>query len=106
VSGHNNRAVASSLALREQARLTGILSRLSSPFENERATAGLLASAFVAKHDLVWSDLITLLRPLPRAAAESSGPKPQQDRRSDGGGWRGYCRRRRTPAGQTVNLFT
>jgi hypothetical protein len=104
VSGHCNRAVASSLALGEQARLAGILSRLSSPYEHERATAGLLASAFVAKHDLIWSDLITLLRPLPRAIVASNGQRPQQDRRSGGGGWNGYCRRRRTPAGQTVNL--
>jgi hypothetical protein len=106
VSGHSNCNVPNPLALREQARLAGILSRLSSPYENERATAGLLASAFVAKHDLMWSDLITLLRPLPSAAAASSGPQPLQDRRSRSGQWQGYCRRRRTLAGQTLNLFT
>jgi hypothetical protein len=106
VSGHSDRAVLNSLTLRERATLTAILSRLSSPFENERATAGLLASAFITKHDLTWLDLISFLRPLPRAVAASDRPKSQQDRRSSSWGWQGYCRRQRTSSGQALNLFT
>ncbi len=49
------------LTPRERARLSSILARLASPYEGERAAAGLLASAFVAKRGLAWADLTATL---------------------------------------------
>jgi hypothetical protein len=107
VPGHTDRALASPLDPHEQTKLAGILSRLSSPYENERAIAGLLASVFVAKHDLMWYDLTTLLLPIHHAAVALDGPRQQPDRRRGGNRqWRGYCRRRRASAGQSLNLLT
>jgi hypothetical protein len=104
--GHADRPLLGSLDPREQDRLAAILSRLSSPYENERATAGLLASVFVARHGLMWLDLTTLLLPIRRALVAPVGSCPQLDRRRSGAEeWRGYCRRRRAPAGSIVNLF-
>jgi hypothetical protein len=101
--GYADRTTATPLAPRERAKLIGILSRLASPYANERAIAGLLASAFVTKHALMWSDLITFLRP---AGTSATAERPQQDRRRAGRReWRGYCRRRRTLVGNTLNLF-
>ena len=95
------------LTPRESARLAGILARLASPYESERAAAGLLASAFVAKHGLTWTDLATLVRPLPEAPAASDKPPPRQDRRHRGGkGWRGFCRRRLVLLGQALDRLT
>jgi hypothetical protein len=106
LSSHAEHAVWCYLDPHEQARLTGILSRLSSPYVNERATAGLLASAFVAKHNLMWFDMTTFLVPINRASTALVGVFPRQDRRRGGGmNWRGYCRRRRVHAGQMLNLF-
>jgi hypothetical protein len=103
VSGHPG---CSSLSPHEQARLANILSRLASPFENERAIAGLLASAIVTKHGLMWSDLIALLRPRPKASATPEAPQPGADRRRGSGKyWRGYCRRRRLPTNHTLNIL-
>ncbi len=88
------------LTPRERSRLAAILARLASPFENERAIAGLLASAFIAKRDLVWTDLTALLsqRPPPQAAC----PPVQERRRGGRSAWRGYCRRRVVPCGQAL----
>ena len=95
------------LTPRERARLAGILARLASPYESERAAAGLLASAFVAKHGLTWADLTTLLQPLPEASTASGEPSPRQDRRGRGGkGWRGFCRRRLVQLGQALDRFS
>jgi hypothetical protein len=107
LSANFDKSPAVPLALRERTRLASILSRLASPYDNERATAGLLASAFVSKHDLLWSDLTMFLRPLPQPTVETGGTKPQQDRRRGSRkDWLGYCRRRRRVAGQILNLFT
>jgi hypothetical protein len=96
----------SSLSSCEQVRLASVLSRLASPFENERAIAGLLASAIVAKHGLTWSDVIALLRPRPIAAASLEAPQPTGDRRCGSGkNWRGYCRRHRKPASHNLNIL-
>jgi hypothetical protein len=84
--------------------LAGILSRLSSSFESERAAAGLLATAFVAKHNLKWSDLAELLQPLPDLPATAADQQPKHDRRQGGKQWRGYCRRRKTGRGAGVDL--
>ena len=95
------------LTPRERARLAGILARLSSPYESERAAAGLLASAFVAKHGLAWADLTTSLQPLSGGSAVSEKPPPRQDRRRSGGkGWRGFCRRRLVLLGQALDRLT
>ena len=95
------------LTPRERARLAGILARLASPYESERAAAGLLASAFVTKHGLTWADLTTLLQPLPGASTASGEPSPRQERRRTGGkGWRGFCRRRLVLLGQALDRLT
>ena len=94
------------LTPRERARLAGILARLASPFESERAAAGLLASAFVAKHGLTWADLTILLQPLSGASTASDEPSPRPDRRRSGKGWRGFCRRRLVLLGQALDRLT
>jgi hypothetical protein len=73
------------LSPRERARLEGILARLASPFESERAAAALLASAFVARHDLTWSHLTMLLQPVPEAAPQ---PQASYGRTGDTGRYR------------------
>lgn len=108
--GHPDHVAAKLEALtpRERARLAGILARLASPYESERAAAGLLASAFVAKHGLTWADLTVALQPLSGTAAAASGePPPRQDRRQRSGkGWRGFCRRRLVSLGQALDRLT
>lgn len=94
------------LSPREQAKLAAILSRLSSSFDNERAAAGLLATAFVNKHNLMWSDLVEMLRPLPDLPAAAVEPQSARGRRRGGNWWRGYCRRRRVGRGAAVDLST
>lgn len=100
------------LTPRERTRLAGILSRLASPFESERAAAGLLATAFIAKHGLAWEDLTSLPRP-PAAAPTPAPPSPPDapspglvERRRGGKSWRGYCRRRLTQLGQALSRTT
>ena len=107
------------LTPRERTRLAGILSRLSSPFESERAAAGLLATAFIEKHGLAWADLTSLPRPAPAAPVPAPPPPParadatpgapplgQVERRGTGKAWRGYCRRRLTRLGQALSRTT
>jgi hypothetical protein len=106
LSGPSDQTLAKLEALtpRERARLAGILARLASPYESERAAAGLLASAFVAKHMLTWADLTTLLRPLPDEAPATSATLPRQERRRKGSKtWQGFCRRRLVLLGQAVD---
>lgn len=98
-------AKAHALSPREQARLAAILARLSSPFEGERATAGLLASAFVAKHALTWTHLASLLQPLPDASGMAAKPQSNRRRAGKGGGY-GYGQTRPGPQGQALDLFT
>jgi hypothetical protein len=87
------------LSPRDRMRLAGILARLSSPFENERAIAGLLASAFIATRGLNWTDLTRLLEPI-----RTFQPPPAADRRRNGRSvWQGYCRRRPTAPGQALS---
>ena len=91
---------------RERTRLSSILARLASPYDGERAAAGLLASAFVAKHGLAWADLTATLQPADKAPTASKKPSPGQERRCSGRKtWRGFCRRRLTPPGQVLNHF-
>ena len=92
------------LSPREQARLTAILSRLSSSFDNERAAAGLLATAFVARHNLTWSNVVEMLRPPPGLPVTSGERQSKRERRRGGNQWRGYCRRRRVGRGAAVDL--
>ncbi len=95
------------LTPRERARLAGILARLASPYESERAAAGLLASAFVEKHGLTWADLTAILQPIPEAPAASKEPRPKPDRRRAGSkGWRGFCRRRLVQLGQALDRLS
>jgi hypothetical protein len=104
----SDRSAGDSLALspRERSRLAGILSRLSSSFDSERAAAGLLATAFVTRHNLTWSDLTEMLRPLPDLRVTSVDPQPNHDRRRAGRPWRGYCRRRMVGRGADLDLST
>jgi hypothetical protein len=93
------------LSAREQARLAGILSRLASSFEGERAAAGLLATAFLTRHDLGWTDLIDGLRPVSQEPPDPIGPPAKRDRRRLGNNfWRGYCRRRSISRGNALDL--
>ena len=112
MSEHPDHAGARHQALtpREKARLSSVLARLASPYDGERAAAGLLASAFVAKHGLTWADLAETLQPAAKAAAEpeapspSKEPSPGQERRRHGSRpWRGFCRRRPVTPGQVLN---
>jgi hypothetical protein len=87
------------LTPRERTRLEGILARLASPYESERAAAALLASAFVARHGLTWSHLTSLLQPVANAPAVQP-PNPGAAE------WHGY---RGTPPyrqGQALDLLT
>lgn len=106
MSGNHGRSVPIRLTTRDQAKLSAILSRLSSPNEHERAVAGLLATAFVAKHDLTWADLPPLLKPVGGPIPQATATQRPHDRRRSGTGWLGYCRRRRTGTGQTLNMLT
>ncbi len=90
--------------VRERIRLAGIMARLASPFEGERAAAGLLASAFVERHGLGWSDVINLLGPVSDAKPVLSALPRVRERRTPDRGWRGYERRRRVQSGLFVNL--
>ena len=104
MSDHSGRACAKHHALtpREKARLSGILARLASPYDGERAAAGLLASAFVAKHGLAWADLAETLQPAAASAAPEA-PPPGRDRRHGNRTWRGFCQRRSATPGQVLN---
>ena len=91
---------------RERTRLSSILARLASPYDGERAAAGLLASAFVAKHGLAWADLTATLQPADKAPTAPKKPSPGQEQRRNGSkAWRGFCRRRPVPPGQVLNHF-
>ena len=106
MSDHPGHACAKHQALtpRERARLSSILSRLASPYEGERAAAGLLASAFVTKRGLAWADLTTMLQPVAKVPTAPKEPSPGQERRRNGGKtWRGFCRRRLVSLGQVLN---
>ena len=106
MSEHPDHACAGHQALtpRDRARLSGILARLASPYDGERAAAGLLASAFIAKHGLAWTDLTATLQPAARAPAAPKEPSPGRDQRRSGSKtWRGFCRRRLVPPGQMLN---
>ena len=91
----------------EQAKLASILARLASPFEGERAAAGLLASAFIERHGLTWADLTALVQPVQQAPAKPDDPLPTRERRRrDSKTWRGFCRRRRVRPGQTLDQLS
>jgi hypothetical protein len=106
VSGQPDCTSANSFGPREQTKLVHILSMLSSPFEHERAAAGLLASVFLTKHGLAWSDVVSS-RPETAAEAEMAELKRnrRRSRRDSNRQWRGYCRRRRFSVSQIVNLL-
>ena len=96
-----------SLSPHEQAKLAAILARLASPFEGERAAAGLLASAFIERHGLTWADLSNLLQPVPQAPVRADDVSLNGDRRRrDSRAWRGFCRRRRARRGQTLDQLS
>jgi hypothetical protein len=79
----------------EQARLAHILARLESPFENERAIAGRLATEFITRFGLHWSDLAAFAPRTDFYASEVQPPPRKRQRRRPGSGyWAGYCRRR------------
>ena len=91
----------------EQARLARILGLLASPYDGERATAAALASAFVAKHGLMWGDLATLLSPVPqRQPIPGACPAMPDRRRHANPNWQGYCRRQPARLGTALNRFS
>ena len=95
------------LSPRERARLVGILSRLSSSFAGERAAAGLLAAKFLAKHNLMWSDLAEMVHSKVEVAEPSATVARKRDRRLGGSrSWPGYCRRRLVGLGVRVDVST
>jgi len=52
----------------DRARLAGILGRLGSDFEAERATAGRMASDFLRDRGLTWGDILDRPAPPPPPA--------------------------------------
>jgi hypothetical protein len=106
MSGQADCTSAHTFGPHERARLARILSMLSSPYENERAAAGLLASVFLTKRGLAWADI---LGSCPSADAEIDAEKPKYERRRNrrmsSRSWRGYCRRRHFSVSQNLNLL-
>ena len=56
---------AETLTPADRARLAGILGRLGSDFEAERATAGRMASDFLRDRGMTWAELIDRPAPTP-----------------------------------------
>lgn len=121
-AGTDSEAAAAKLTQQQRARLANILARLSSPFEAERAAAGLLATAFIDRNGLEWPDLVAMLKPAQRKAPEQrAAPEPRRAaeqapmaertapprdrRRAPPRPWQGYNRRRSTVAGQSINCL-
>lgn len=79
----------SGLTPAERTRLVGILGRLGSNHDGERAAAGLLASRMLRDRGLSWDTLLTVqdAPPTTRAGAQRSGA--QQDAAAD----LAFCRR-------------
>ena len=95
------------LSPREKARLAGILSRLASSFDNERAAAGLLATAFIDRHKLSWPEVIEALQPAgPRSPPQAAAPTRRGRRRGGNKSWQGYDRRRAICRGASVDVST
>jgi hypothetical protein len=91
------------LGARERAKLEGILARLTSPYESERATAALFANAFLAKYGLTWSHLVSLLEPMLETAGASAGTLGDGHHgSSDRAG--GYRARRAGSPGQALDV--
>lgn len=107
MSNHSdqNPAKLQRLSLAERTKLAAIMARLASPYDGERAAAGLLASAFVARHNLAWSDLTSLLQPASKTPAGSDETQANRQR-ATGKEWFGYRRTSDTPAGLALNLYT
>ena len=59
----------------ELRRLVGVLARLGSDFDGERAAAGLLASRMLRDRGLTWSDVLQVRLP----AYEQSTEAPRRD---------------------------
>ena len=64
-------------------KLIGILSRLSSDFEGERAAAGLLATKFIKQRGLGWQDILQPALPPPPEPEEQSSARTWQAVRAD-----------------------
>jgi hypothetical protein len=69
---------AAPLTPRERARLVGVLSRLESPFDGERAAAALLAARLVRSVGLTWEDIIAVDRPTAWVPYMRQPPGPQR----------------------------
>ena len=102
-SSKRTAAVLDALEPRERAKLAAILARLGSPYDGERAAAGLAATAFIARHGLEWADLTALLRPHPKPQASAAWPQGPDRRRNNTRDWRGYCRRRAVQPGRALD---
>ena len=98
-------SAASGLSSREQMRLAGILARLASPFDGERAAAALLANAFMHRHGLAWSDLTVFRRTVSEQQPSPEARPPYDRRHLPGRPWQGYCRRRPLRSAQALNCI-
>jgi hypothetical protein len=91
------------LSARDRARLEGILARLTSPYESERATAAQFASAFLVKYGLTWSYLVSLLE-LGRSAVGTPVDPPRDLYRRGGNEADGYRVRRFGSPGHALDV--
>ncbi len=62
----------------ERTRLIGVLGRLGSDFDGERAAAGLLATRLLKSTGLTWEEVL-----VPRLASNQGHAQPQPDRGDD-----------------------
>ena len=65
------------LATDDRRKLVGILSRLASDHDGERAAAGLLATRLLKTRGLGWDDVVGLTLPAPRRDAWDSPEPPR-----------------------------
>ena len=64
------------IALDDRRKLVGILSRLASDFDGERAAAGLLATRLLRARGLQWDEVIGIALPPPRRDPWAGTPPP------------------------------
>jgi hypothetical protein len=102
------------IGARERTKLAAILAMLSSDYEQERATAGLMATAFLRRYNLDWRDVAALAEGDDPAPASPAGAQPpahlpqlmcRQAWHVEPAQWRGYERRRSKPAGQFLDTL-
>ncbi len=100
------------LAAHDRKKLAAILAMLSSDFEQERATAGRMATDFIRRHNLTWHDVAALAEGENLGARSSQSGRPPADPpklmmperwTANRACWRGYERARCQPSGQVLD---